>query len=271
LAEATFDRGAFTAALTTRALGRTLVVRAEAGSTNDLAWEGLAQGLPLGSAFVADVQTRGRGREGRSWLAPAGRGLLLSLVVPLGCTADAAGLMPLIAGLALAEALDRCGAPVQLKWPNDVLCEGRKLAGILCEARAAADDERVIVVGAGVNVTQTAADFPESLRARATSLAIEGVSTPRERVAAEFLNGLAPLLDEFEERGGAERARERYRHRAGFWGQVVSVRSAGRVLQGVARDLDRGGGLILRLDDGRDMVAVAGDVDPPEAEGRDDG
>jgi biotin-(acetyl-CoA carboxylase) ligase len=90
---------------------------------------------------------------------------------------------------------------------------------------------------------------------------MEGVATDRERVAAAFLNVFEPLLDDFEGRGGAERARERYRRRAEFWGQVVSVRSSGRVWQGVARDVDRGGGLVLRLEDGRDLVAVAGDLE----------
>src|SRR5262249_50703772 len=141
-------------------------------------------------------------------------------------------------------------------------------AGILCEARATADDERVIVIGAGVNVTQSASDFPEDLRSRATSLAIEGVPATRERVAAEVLDALEPLLDEFEDRGGAERARERYRSKAGFWGRVVSVRSAGRVIEGVARDLDRGGGLVLRMEDGRDQVAVAGDLELQAGGGR---
>jgi BirA family biotin operon repressor/biotin-[acetyl-CoA-carboxylase] ligase len=262
LAESTWDGPAFAAALGTRALGRTLVVRGETTSTNDLAWDGVSQGLPDGATYVADLQTRGRGRAGRSWWAPPGQGLLLSVVVRPGCAPDALGLLPLVVGLAAADALERCGIGVQLKWPNDLLIEGRKLGGVLCEVRGLESGEPVAVIGLGVNVGQAPEDFPPELRERAASLRGSGVVVTRERLAAAFLNALEPLLEDYRERGGAGRVRDRYRARAAFWGEPVSLHGPGGTLVGTARDLDASGGLVVRLPDGREVVAMAGDLEP---------
>ncbi len=260
MAEATFDRAAFTSALATRRLGRPLIARARASSTNDLAWEGLAQGMADATVYVADHQERGRGREGRAWLAPPGAGLLISLGLRLSCAPQEVTLLPLVVGLAVARALERCGARPQLKWPNDLLLSGRKVAGVLCEARGSHGD-RVAVMGVGVNVTQREEDFPPEIRGRATSLFLAGVRAGREVVAAEFLNALEPLLAEYQEGGGGERVRELYAARASFWGRPVTVRTGGDEVTGVARGLDSRGGLVVRLDSGREVVALAGDLE----------
>jgi BirA family biotin operon repressor/biotin-[acetyl-CoA-carboxylase] ligase len=252
---------AFVERLRTRRLGRMVVVRATAESTNDLAWEGMAQGLPDGAVFVADEQTRGRGREGRRWIAPAGAGLLMSVALRLGCEPRPLGLLPLAAGLAAAAALRGSGVAARLKWPNDVLIGSRKLAGLLCEARPLDPGDRAAVVGLGVNVSQVEADFAPELRGRAVSLRMAGSPLGREEVAAAFLNALEPLLDDYAEGGGSERLRARYREAADFWGQPVTVRAAGGEITGVARDLDAAGGLVVRLESGREVVAVAGDLE----------
>jgi BirA family biotin operon repressor/biotin-[acetyl-CoA-carboxylase] ligase len=141
LAEVSFDRRAFAASLATRRLGRHLVARAAVGSTNDLAWEALAARAPHGSAFVADHQTRGRGRDGRIWHTAPGQGLALSILLTELPAGDGLPLLPLAAGLALARALDGTGADAELKWPNDLLIGGGKVAGILCESRAGGEGE----------------------------------------------------------------------------------------------------------------------------------
>lgn len=266
---ATFDRDAFTHALTTRRMGRTLIVRARAESTQDVAWEALAAGLPDGTAVVADEQTRGRGRAGRSWWMAPGRALALSIALHPGCDARELGALPLVAGLALAEALDGLGAPgtrgssgprVRLKWPNDVLVGDRKLAGILCESRRRAGAGDAVVVGVGVNVSQGAAEFPPELSGTATSLAIEGVRVTREAVAAALLNRLEPLWDEHAE-GGRGAVLERWRARADFWGRTVTVRTPSGPVSGVARRLDEQGGLVILLPGGAETTMLAGDLD----------
>jgi BirA family biotin operon repressor/biotin-[acetyl-CoA-carboxylase] ligase len=266
LAEPTFDRAAFVARLGTRRLGRTLIARAEAGSTNDVAWEALAQGTPDGTAVVADVQSRGRGRAGRAWHTAPGLGLALSVLLHLGCDRRGAATLPLVGGLALAEALESLGLRTRLKWPNDLLVGTRKVSGLLAESRrgphaphdAAGGD--VAVLGVGVNVGQGPGDFPPDLAPRATSLALEGVAASREAVAAAFLNRLEPLWHEHAE-GGRERVLDRWRARAAFWGRPVTVRTPSGPVEGVARTLDPDGGLVLALADGRETTVLAGDLE----------
>jgi len=260
LAEPTFDRRAFERLLTTRRLGRTLIARAETPSTNDLAWEALATGATDGTVVVSDAQPAGRGREGRAWHLKPGKGLALSLVLHQGCDRRQAGVVPLVAGLALARGLERLGVTAALKWPNDLLVEGRKLSGILCEGRRLADGSDAAVIGVGVNVSQQRDDFPSELREAATSLALEGCRAPREAVAAAFLGALEPLWVELQ---GQSRAPllAAWTRRASFWGATVTVRTSAGPVTGIARGLSPDGGLVLGLADGTETVVLAGDLE----------
>ena len=265
MADPRFDRRAFEARLRTHSMGRHLLARAEVESTNDVAWEALAQGLPDGTTVVADAQTRGRGRSGRTWRTEPGKGLALSIVLHVGCApapGGGRGAIPLAAGLALARALERLGVRAELKWPNDLLVRGRKLAGLLCETRRGVADGgaiEAVVIGAGVNVAEARADFPDALADSATSLGIEGCDAPREAVAAEFLNALEPLWNELEE-GDPAAVLAAWRERASFWGRAVRVRTPAGEVSGVAMGLDPGGGLVLERD-GAAVTVVAGDLD----------
>jgi BirA family biotin operon repressor/biotin-[acetyl-CoA-carboxylase] ligase len=272
LAEPGFDRGRFESRLATRRLGRALVVRERTGSTNDDVWEALASGAADGFTVVADVQTRGRGRVGRTWLTTPGKGLALSVLLRGGGESRVLGTTPLLAGLALARALDGLGVRTELKWPNDVLLHGRKLAGVLAESRSAAGDGsaagRAVVIGVGVNVAEEEASFPPALQATATSLAREGRTLAREEVAAAFLNALEPLWDALENDGPAA-VIEAWRARASFWGQTVRVRRPGGELAGIALGVDDQGRLLLALDSGETVTVAAGELDiahPPAPE-----
>jgi BirA family biotin operon repressor/biotin-[acetyl-CoA-carboxylase] ligase len=131
-------------------------------STNERARQLAARGAPHGTLVTAREQSAGRGRQGRTWTAPAGRALLCSIVIR-----DPPRLLPLAAGVAVAEVV---GPHARVKWPNDVLAEGRKLAGILIEGRP---QERWAVVGIGLNVALRQEDFPPELRDRAGTLGLE--------------------------------------------------------------------------------------------------
>ena len=258
MAEPVFDRVRFDALLCTHIAGRHLIARAEAESTNDVAWEACAQGMPDGTTVVADAQTRGRGRAGRSWQTGPGKGLALSLLLHVGCSPKSGagrGAIPLAAGLALARALERFGARADLKWPNDLLIGGRKVAGILCESRRGGAGVEpgagdAVVIGVGVNVREEREDLG-ALADLATSLAIEGCAASREEVAAEFLNALEPLWAELEE-GDPATVLAAWRERASFWGRAVRVRTPAGEVTGVATGLDPGGGLVIE----REGVAV---------------
>jgi BirA family biotin operon repressor/biotin-[acetyl-CoA-carboxylase] ligase len=265
LAEPTFDRVGFARPLTTRKLGRVLIARARVGSTNDAAWDALAQGAPEGAVVVADDQERGRGREGRGWHTAPGKGLALSLILHSGCERDALAALPLAVGLALTRALRRLGCRTRLKWPNDVLAGERKLAGVLCETRrlpAGAPAGDAVVVGVGINVRQQQDDFPSELRAQATSLAMEGCRASRERVAAAFLNELEPLWNELQE-DGPSRVVAAWKNDSDLWGRSVTVRTPAGPVVGIARDLDARGALVLERDDGATITVLAGDLEDP--------
>ena len=253
-----FNRQRFESGLRTRRVGRTLLVRETTGSTNDDAWEALAQGLPDGVTVVADRQTAGRGRAGRSWLHAPGHTLALSVGLHVGCDARAVGVSPLAAGLALAEALAALGLVADLKWPNDVLAGGRKLGGILCERHVLARGDAV-VIGVGVNIRTPAAGFPEGIAARATSLAEHGVTTDVEPLAAAFLGALEPWWDELQE-GSRARVIEAWSARATFWGRTLNVQQPHGAIEGIAVRLDADGALVLRFSSGVETTVVAGDV-----------
>ncbi len=258
----TFDRGRFAAQLGTRWLGHELLARRSVESTNDVAWDALAAGAGAGLVVVADEQTRGRGRDGRAWETPAGLGLAMSVLLEPGCERATLTVLPLAAGLALARALADAGAGGQLKWPNDVLLNGRKVAGILCESRRRPDGGDAIVVGIGVNVLQSATDFAPAIRGVATSLAIEGVAVDRETLAARILGHLEPLWTELDA-GGPAGIVAAWRERATFWGRVLTVRTPAGEVSGTARTLADDGALVLTGPDGGDRRVVAGDVAQP--------
>jgi len=260
LASPGFDRARFAARLATRRLGRSLVARAEAESTNDVAWEALGAGSPDGTVVVADVQTRGRGRAGHSWHTAPGHGLALSVLLHQGCDRRQLGTLPLVAGLALARALETLGARAELKWPNDLLLAGRKVSGILAESRRTFEGTDAAVIGVGVNVGHGPEDFPPELCARATSLAMEGCRATREEVAAEFLNALEPLWAEHQE-GDRRAALDAWTARATFWGRTLRVTGGAGDVVGVARGLDDFGALILERDTGERVAIYAGDVE----------
>lgn len=256
-----FDRARFTDALATRRLGRALLVRVEAASTNDDAYEALCAGMPDGVTVVAEAQPRGRGRAGRAWTQLPGRGLAMSFALHPGCDARRGGLVPLAAGLAVARAAIASGVRPAIKWPNDVLVGGRKLAGVLCEMRRAPAGGDVVVVGVGLNVRHAAEDFPAELRPSAISLSLAGADVTIEVAAARVLNAFEPLWAELQE-GEPAAVTGPWSELAAFWGEPVEARTPSGPVRGVAQRLEDEGGLVLRLEGGTEVTVLAGDLEP---------
>ena len=256
-----FDRARFAARLATHRLGHALIVRDRTASTNDDAWEAFGS-LGDGATVIALEQTNGRGREGRRWESAPGLGLALSVALRLGCDVRQAGVLPLAAGLAVLRAAHALGVGgARLKWPNDVVVGPRKLAGVLCELKRAADQGEVVVVGVGLNVRQRREDFAGPLADTATSLALEGSDATLEDAAAEFLTCLEPVWTEAQE-GDRVAVLASWARACNHWGRRVSVRMPSGAIAGTALRLDPEGGLVLELDDGRETTIVAGDVVP---------
>ena len=197
-------------------------------STNARARELAGRGAPHGTVVTATEQSAGRGRQGRTWSAPAGRALLCSIVIR-----DPPRLLPLVAGVAVAE---RIGREALIKWPNDVLVHGRKVAGILVEARL---QEGWAVVGIGVNVAVAPAEFPPELRDRAGTLGLEpGAIEP-------WLGGLLRSLEAWLG-AGSEAVLEAVRARDALLGHEVRWRDGA----GVGAGIDGEGRLVVRTDGG---------------------
>ncbi len=154
-------------------LGRKIHHSDELPSTNDEAHRLADLGALHGEVVVAEAQTRGRGRRGRDWVAPPGKSLTFSVILRPTIAPARAPEITLVAAVALAEALRELGAhATRIKWPNDLECKGRKIAGLLTELRAEVDRVRHVVLGIGVNVGLQMSDFPEELRPVATSLLV---------------------------------------------------------------------------------------------------
>ena len=210
------------------ALGHPRLHLRRSDSTNTRARELAAAGAPHGTVVTAAEQSAGRGRQGRTWTAPPGRALLCSVLVR-----DPPRLLPLLAGAAVAQVV---GPQAQVKWPNDVLIERRKVAGILVEGRP---QERWAVVGVGVNVALRPSDFPAELRERATTM---GLSP--EAIEPTLLG----LLDALQTRlaRSVEEILEEVRGRDALRGQTVRWSSG----QGRADGIDGEGRLLVATDDG---------------------
>jgi BirA family biotin operon repressor/biotin-[acetyl-CoA-carboxylase] ligase len=213
-------------------------------STNDVASRLAEHGADEGVVVVADAQTAGRGRHGRSWASPAGAGLYVSTILrPSG---DRVRLVPIAAGVAVAEGVEAStGLAPALKWPNDVYVGDRKLAGILAEGGAAADGRAHAVLGFGINVLPAA--YPPDVAGRATSLEGElGRRVDRGRVLACCLAALASRYGDLcEDRVPAVIAAWRARA-ATLLGRRVEWESDGRTERGVAGDIDDDGALLVR-------------------------
>ena len=231
-----------------RQLGRNTLVFESIGSTNDVCLQAAGRMAnnrqPL--VVLADRQTRGRGRWGRNWTADAGQSVLMSVLLP--DAALSAETLTLAAGVACAAAVERrTGCTVSLKWPNDLLIDGRKLAGILIETVPGRVEEpatRKFVLGLGLNVNQQSADFPPELSQRATSLRL---ATGQ---AWDRLSIIDALLSELDAIAGADAApaviANAWKTRSQLLGQTVRVRCRGREIPGQIADVDPLAGLVVR-------------------------
>jgi BirA family biotin operon repressor/biotin-[acetyl-CoA-carboxylase] ligase len=245
--------------LNTHDLGRALEAHEELGSTSDRAKQLADEGAEHGTVVIAETQTAGRGRRGRSWASPPRRNLYFSVVLRPDLPPARAPELTLVASIAICEVLRQAGVEAGIKWPNDLLASGRKIAGILTEL--AAETERVhwVVLGVGVNVNARREDFPEELRGEATSVLLErGQAAPRALFAAACLASLEEWLDRHAEEGfGA--VREAWRERTVTLGREVVVRADGREIAGTAEDIDASGALLVRSRAGLERI-LAGDV-----------
>jgi BirA family biotin operon repressor/biotin-[acetyl-CoA-carboxylase] ligase len=227
---------------------------ASCGSTNDEAAKWAREGAPAFSVVVADAQTHGRGRLGRVWQSPPGENLYFSTVLRPAISPQHAAPITLAAGVAVAEALTRIGAAPTLKWPNDVLVSGKKIAGILSEMSTRGMRLEHVIVGIGVNVLSHPPELPTTSICKVLGHAID-----RDAVLDEVLASLRVWHDRFIAHGPAPIV-EAWRAHCNFFGARVTVTSGVEKLTGIAEALESDGALRLRTDDGVVHRIVAGEL-----------
>lgn len=242
-----------------RLLRGEIVHRSTVDSTNRLAAELARGGAAEGTTVVAEQQTAGRGRLGRTWVSPASVNLYASIVLKPRIPPLEVPRLTLVAGLAVAEAIRDSGPfEPRIKWPNDVLLDGRKVAGILTELEAEADRVRFVIVGIGVNLNATRADFPPELRTKATSLALaSGAPVDRAAFTGRLLTRLDAAYAAFLD-GGFAALRHRYEELHGLVGLAVTIDGT-PPLAGTVRGVDDGGALLVETAGGIERV-VSGEV-----------
>ncbi len=233
------------------------------GSTMDIAATLAQQGEPHGAIVLAEEQTAGRGRLGRSWYSERATGIYCSLILRPKMPAARAPILTLAAGLAVADAVFKItNLPADLRWPNDVLLQGLKCSGILPEMMAEAESVKYVVLGVGVNVNQR--EFPGELAGEATSLARAlGRRLPRAEVLAALFRALDRRYRQFLD-AGSDAVLADFQQRSSFaHNRQVSVENESGSFTGATRGLDSSGFLLVRRDDtGTIEPILAGKIRP---------
>lgn len=245
----------------TRVIGRDIRVFQETTSTNDIIEKLARDGVKEGVAVFAESQTRGRGRLGRKWTSPAGKGLWFSVLLRPDLRPQDATQLTVAFAAALRRAISRqSGLNPAIKWPNDILVNGRKAAGILTELSAELDRVKHLVAGIGVDVNLARAEFPAAFRDSATSLSAElGRPVSRPDLAVAILRELDADYERVRSGQFAAVADEWEEHCTTI-GREVRIQTGSRRVSGRAEALGEDGALLVRTEHGRVERVVGGDV-----------
>ena len=247
--------------LMTRRIGTAIHLFQEVDSTNDEAAALAGRGGADGTIVIAEAQRRGRGRMGRWWQSPCGLGLYLSVILRPSISPAGAPVLTLMGAVAGTEAIERTtGLITALKWPNDLIVHGRKVGGMLGEMAVEGSSLLHVILGIGINVNQTEADFDGELRQTAGSLRVE-TGHPVDRTA--IVRSFCESLDGWYERflcDGPLPILEHARRRCLTLGRQVTARSGDQEMSGLAVELDGDGRLVIRDARGASHRLLAGDV-----------
>ena len=243
--------------LNTRILGAAYVHFDSIPSTMNEAFRLAMEGASEGTVVVAETQTKGRGRLGRAWASPKNRGIYCSVILRPGGAPASVAPLTLLTAVAVSEAVERVsGLRPLIKWPNDLLVNGKKLCGILTEMRAETDRIEFVVIGIGLNVNSS----PYQLVPEAVSLK-QVVGRPVSRVALlqEILRALETRYVDMQKNGFGTMITA-WKERSAMLGRNVCFQEKGGLVEGIAVDLDRDGGLLVKLASGKIIKKVSGDI-----------
>ncbi len=243
--------------LNTSIVGSKLFVFESLDSTNACAKTLAKAGMDDGSVILAEFQTEGRGRLGRSWLSEPGKNLLFSCIIRPALSKEQSGILTFFAAVAVARALETTALNVECKWPNDLLLNGKKCCGILVENSLGKEHIEYSVIGVGVNVNQR--EFRHGGLTEATSIASEcGKEVDRKKIFQNILRELDTLYADVR-LGHFSRILLEWNNHCRMFGRAVSVAREGTTLSGKAVGLSSDGGLVIETPQGKEIV-YAGDV-----------
>jgi len=248
--------------LQTRSLGQQKIAYyRETDSTNLRAKELAEHGAPEGTIVIAEKQTSGRGRRGRIWFSPAEKGIYASLILRPSLPPNETPKIVLLTSVAAADALStQTHLDVMIKWPNDILVKGKKIAGILIDIGTEMDAVNYIIVGLGLNVNVPYHSLPEAIRNDATSVLIEtGKQTLRKDIVQEYLQCCETYYEWFN-KGRFKEILERWKKYANIMGQRIRVDLAGKTHTGYVSHIDPDGILVITDSTGRTHRIFSGDM-----------
>lgn len=241
-------------------IGCKLVYKESVDSTNIFAFKFALAGEPEGSVVLAEAQKGGKGRLNRKWYSPAGKNLYLSVILRPRVQPSRVYPITFLSSLAVHDTIETvAGIPSTLKWPNDVLIEGKKICGTLLELSTETDMVNFVIVGIGLNVNTERPDFDEEIQEKATSLFL---TTKKHFERARVCGILLSNLDRYYRifcHEGEEAICRLWEERSGIKGKFLTVNQMGQVFEGYAAGVDRDGGLLLDMNGERRKI-IAGDV-----------
>lgn len=238
------------ASLKTESFGKNIIILDETDSTNNYAKETAVSGAEHGTVVIADTQSSGKGRLGRTFVSPKGKGLYMTVIIRPDFDLETASLITSAAACAVSGAVEElCRSDVKIKWVNDLYMNGRKICGILTEASLGMEMKSLdyAVIGIGINVRSAEGSFSRDLRVSATSVEDEtGLKIDRNRLCAEVLNSLERYLSEIESRNYIRE----YRNRELLTGNTITANVNGNTVIAFAEGIDNNANLIIKLPDG---------------------
>lgn len=238
--------------LATEKFGKCIVFYDEIGSTNDEAKRLAREGKPEGLLVLSDRQTAGKGRFGRKWHSPEKTGLYCSLILRPPIPPSKISQLTILAGVAVLETIQKETSLVcKLKWPNDVLINGKKACGILIESASKKDKVEFAIIGIGININNSKEQFPDEIYHSSTSLKIEsGKDFDREKLLSSLLSHLEKEYTCFLESGDKNILRV-WRKNNDVLGKQVKIYQGTKLIIGLARDIDDKGNLLVQTGDGK--------------------
>ena len=254
------SRAEIESSMNTKWAGKNVLYFDETGSTNTEAKKAAEEGAPHGTLAVADYQNKGKGRRGRMWTSPRGAGVWMSLMIRPEIHPSAASMLTLVAALAVADGVEKiCGLETQIKWPNDIVADGKKICGILTEMSTELECINYVVTGMGINANMEA--FPAEIEEVATSVLMQtGKRVKRSQLIGGVMEAYEKYYDIFMECGNMSGLLELYNSRLANVNRSVRVLKPGDEYVGTALGINDAGELLVKTEDGTIHQVISGEV-----------